>query len=60
MYVVILAEEDIDLQRAIETLQEWCKKWQQVINTSKPKIMQFKKKGWPKTHYQFKLGEENL
>ena len=58
--LVILAENEADLQEAIQVLQEWCAQWQLIINSEKSNIMHFRRRNTPKTGFNFQLGEDSL
>ena len=58
--IVIVSESDENLQSLLNTLHEWCCNWRMLINTSKTKILHFRKCGVNETHYSFKIGNNEL
>ena len=48
--LVLVAENEMDLQKLLDTLYNWCHKWRLCINTEKTKVMHFRKKDLSKNY----------
>ena len=46
-----------DLQCMLNTMYEWCKKWQMKVNPGKSKIIHFRTNRIQKTEFSFKYGD---
>ena len=58
--VVLLAPTEEALQRMLDKLSEWGKKWRLMINKDKTKIVHFRPKGIKQTNFMFSCGELDL
>ncbi len=58
--LILTAENELDLQKLLDILCEWCHKWRLVINTDKTKVLHFRKKNTPKTGSNFKVNDVDL
>lgn len=59
--LAILAEEEIDLQKMLKTLEKWARRNKMEVNTEKTKVMTFRKGGRKKKHkVVWKYGETAL
>ncbi len=58
--LVLLSESEDDLQRMLDCLSNWCKKWRMRINSNKSKIIHFRVKGHRASLYNFKLGASQI
>jgi hypothetical protein len=58
--VVLVAPNEADLQRQLDTISHWCKKWRLMINESKSQIIHFRKKAKPQTNINFAFDTKNL
>lgn len=58
--IVILAENEYDLQVQLDCIDNWCRKWQLLVNGTKSQIVHFRKKGIKRSTTEFKLGSEKL
>ena len=47
--IVILSDSCKNLQKLLDVTARWCKKWRVMVNTSKTKLMHFRKKLVPET-----------
>lgn len=55
--VVFVSENELDMQRMLDTLHSWCKKWRVLINTTKSKAVHFRQSRQPRSNYQFRVGD---
>ena len=58
--IMLFLECPEKLQYLLDLTADWCKKWRVVINTSKTKVMQFKKKAMMRSDHAFHLDGERL
>jgi exonuclease III len=58
--IVLLSESEEKLQTLLNAVNDWCNKWQLVVNAEKSQIVHFRKKTVTKTIYDFKLGEIDM
>ena len=58
--VILLSENESDLQKMLNALSEWCKKWRLTVNETKTKIVHFRPKRTPLTTNVFTLNEKNI
>ena len=56
--IVLLSDNEVNLQKMLDHLNEWCSKWQMKINLSKSKIVHFRNKRQNGTNFDFKLGND--
>ncbi len=57
---IILADSEINLQAALNSLSEYCKKWHLSVNETKTKIIIFGKRKTPKEKFTFKFRQKAL
>ena len=55
--IALIAENERDLQKVLD---EWCTKWQLLLNASKGKIVHFRKKNKQKSNFKFHVGTSKL
>ena len=58
--IVLMADSEEKLQSMLDVLNNWCKRWRVVINTSKSKCMHFRKGRSRKTQFTFRVGDSEL
>ena len=58
--IVLLSDSEEKLQSMLDTLNNWCKRWRVIINTSKSKCMHFRKGRTQRTEFPFKIGGDTL
>ena len=58
--IVIFAESSNDLQKGLDVLAEYCKRWQLTVNIQKTKVMVFRKGGNLERNISFKFEGENI
>ena len=58
--IVLCAENELDLQRLVDILCQWCSKWRLSINTGKTKVMHFRKKTRDITKFMFHVNDSPL
>ncbi len=56
--IVLLADTPENLQKLIDIVQCWCKKWRLIINPSKSKVVHFRNPPKQRTDYIFKLCQD--
>ena len=58
--IALIASSDNDLQRMLDILWGWCRRWRVLINTSKSKCIHFRPFRHRRTEFQFKIGQSAL
>ena len=58
--LVLIAPTQAGLQRLIELVEHWCKKWRLQVNVNKTKIMHIRPKNCDKSTYDFRYNDECL
>ncbi len=58
--LALMAENEGDLQKLLDVLFEWCRKWRLSINTDKTKVMHFRQKGTERTIFPFNVNHEGI
>jgi hypothetical protein len=58
--IVLLSENETDLQKQLDHVSSWCKKWQLVINSQKSQVVHFRKPGTVRTDFVFKIHDSQL
>ena len=58
--IVLLAEDELNLQRQLDILNNWCNKWMLNFNLTKSEIIHFRKTRKKQTKYIFKFGNNSL
>ena len=58
--IVLICESEQDLQTLLNVVNDWCKKWSVTVNTSKTKIIHFRKRGHERTSYPLELNNTAL
>jgi len=58
--VVLIAPDEKNLQRQLNTVLEWCRKWRLSINETKSQVVHFRKKSMPKSFNNFTFGDKLL
>ncbi len=58
--IVFISLCEANLQRMLDCLNEWCKRWRVLINTSKSKCMHFRKGRTQRTDFRFTVGNDIL
>ena len=58
--IVLIAPSEENLQKMLNFVTEWCRKWCMAVNTEKTKVVHFRKKSIDKTNYTFRLGSAIL
>ena len=51
--IILIASDELKLQRMLDTLGEYCKAWRLTINPNKSKIVHFRRKSCPGSTRQF-------
>jgi hypothetical protein len=55
--IVCIAQTEEDLQRILDKLRDWCRKWRVLINTDKSKCIHFRPGRRQQTSYEFRIGQ---
>ena len=58
--VVLIAPSEASLQRMLDVLNDWCRKWRLVINRDKTKVMHFRPNSMEKCRANFTCGDLHL
>ena len=60
--IVVTATSEQNLQSLIDTVSEWCDDWKMKLNTSKTKIIHFRRnlKNKPRSSFHFQFKTENI
>lgn len=58
--IVLLACNETDMQKMLDKLHDWCKRWRVLINTNKPKVVDVRSDRRQRTSFQFKIGDNEL
>ncbi|XP_063446895.1 uncharacterized protein LOC134726422 [Mytilus trossulus] len=54
--IVLMAENECDMQKMLDKLHDWCKKWRVLINTDKSKVVHFRASRKKRSEFQFRIG----
>lgn len=54
--IVLFSGSELNLQSMLNTLQDWCKRWRVLINTTKSKCVHLRKGRTPRTNFDFHVG----
>ena len=54
--IAIISENEQKLQKLLDHVHEWCKKWQLNLNIDKTQIVHFRKSQKQRTKFEFKIG----
>ncbi len=57
VFISLLADTPDNLQKLINIVQNWCKKWRLIVNPQKSKVVHFRNAPKQRTDFIFKLGE---
>ena len=58
--IVLIAPTEESLQKMLNFVSDWCRKWRMAVNTDKTKMIHFRKKSTPQTTYDFQLGSDSV
>ena len=58
--IVLLAENELNVQRQLDILNTWCNKWRLNVNSTKSEIIHFRKTRKKQTKYMFKFRNNSL
>lgn len=58
--IVLLADSEENLQIMLNTLDDWCSKFQLLINVDKSNVVHFRRIRKARSNYQFKLGKSEV
>ena len=55
--IVFISSSEAEMQRMLDTLHQWCKKWRVLINSTKSQAVHFRQPRKPRSLYQFRIGD---
>ena len=58
--IVLIAPNEQNLQKMLNFIWNWCRKWRMAINTDKTKTIHFRPKSTPQTIHSFYFGSEEI
>ena len=58
--IVLIAPSEENLQKMLNFVAEWCRKWRMAVNTDKTKVVHFRSNSVNRTVYDFYLGSITL
>ena len=58
--IVLVSDSRYNLQKLLNHVYEWCRKWQLSINPVKTEVMHFHRKNKPRSQVQFFVGSKNI
>ena len=58
--IVLISESEESLQKMLDSVHNWCQKWQLNINCSKTQIVHFRKKSEWESKFNFKIGKSEI
>lgn len=58
--IVLIAEKEIELQKMLNIMNDWCIKWRLTINLEKTQIVHFRKPSTCQSDYAFYFGQSLL
>ena len=58
--IVLIAPSEGSLQKMLDFVADWCRKWRMAVNNEKTKIVHFRKQSVCQTGYNFRLGSTIL
>ena len=58
--LLILAENEVNLQLMLSTLEKWCRDWKLDVNFKKSNVIHFRKKNLPETLFKFKYKQNEM
>ena len=58
--IVLLAPDETSLQKQLDFLNGWCRRWRMSVNEDKSQIVHFRPQRFAQTRFKFMLGTSNL
>ena len=58
--ILLVTYNESDMQKLLDTVHNWCKRWRVLINTDKLKVMHFRSARRRRSEVQFKVGDNIL
>ena len=58
--IVLVAPSEESLQKMLDFIEKWCKKWRMAINKDKTQIVHFRRANIPRTNTSFHFGDYSL
>jgi hypothetical protein len=56
--ILLLSENETDMQKMLDFLFEWCRKWRLKVNYTKSQSIHFRNRGKQRSNYEFKIGNQ--
>lgn len=53
--IAILSENELEMQRCLDILTDWCMRWRLNVNCAKSNIMHFRKRNIPRSKFNFRI-----
>lgn len=58
--IALIAPDEISLQKMLDAVGEWCKRWRLIVNKEKTKILHFRTSTKHRSNFNFKCGTVEL
>ena len=58
--IVLISDDENDLQRLLDIVRNWCKKWKLLVNLGKTKIVHYRPTRKHQTKFSFKWGDQDI
>ena len=58
--IVLMAADEMSLQKMLTFIRQWCNKWRMAINAEKTQVVHFRRPSTPRTNFNFTFGEKYL
>ena len=58
--IALISDSEANLQKMIDHVNIWCKRWRLRLNLEKTKIVHYRHTSQPRTEHVFKYGHENI
>ncbi len=58
--IVLISDDETDLQRLLDIVRLWCRKWKLLVNLDKTKIVHYRASRKAQTKYVFKWDDQNI
>ncbi len=58
--ICLMAESEMELQKSLDIVNDWCQKWRMQVNQDKTNVIHFRRRNDPRTQHIFTCGVFNL
>ena len=58
--VALIAPDENSLQRMLDVVNRWCRKWRMTLNGEKTKVLHLRNKTSPRSVFNFKCGDMKI